>query len=456
MSWWFLHAQSLALSLVFLAGCTETSADIEPSECPDCPPHQDDPEGWVVGVEERVIYEMNLRAQSSSGDLAGAQSHLDALRELQVNTIWLMPIFPIGEVNSVNSPYSVRDFRDVSEEYGDMEALREFVDAAHARDMAVILDFVANHTAWDHPWMAHPDWYTRDDDGNIVHPPGTNWLDVADLDYDNPEMRDQMIDAMEYWLVEADIDGYRLDAADMIPFDFWQTAIASLEDASDRALLILSEGVRGDHFDAGADLTFGWPFYAALKEVFIQGESATQLGMAHSEEYLEWPQSTHRLRFATNHDESAWDATPVTLFGGLEAATAAHVCATFLGGVPLLYTGQEVGVPGTQPFFSNAPVDWLQNPAMRDDFVNIMTVYAGSDAARSGDLTLYEHADVLNFQRTTDDAALVVFVNSRDQPVTLTLPTPLENTNWVDSIQGTTVNLATSLTLEAYEYRLLQ
>ena len=187
------------------------------------------PFGQVPAPEDVIMYEVNLRAFSPGGDLQGVIDRLDNIRDLGVNVIWLMPIYPVGELNSVNSPYCVKNHKEVSPEYGTLNDLRKLTDEAHARGMAVIMDWVANHTAWDNPWIENKDWYTQNASGDIISPPGTNWLDVADLNFSNLEMREAMVDAMKYWVFEANVDGYRCDYADGVPYAFWTRAINAVD-----------------------------------------------------------------------------------------------------------------------------------------------------------------------------------------------------------------------------------
>ena len=169
----------------------------------------------VPAISDISMYEINERAFSVAGTFDGILSRIDSIKALNINVIWLMPINPIGTINSVNSPYCVKNYFAVNPEYGTLEDLRKLVREAHARKMAVILDWAANHTSWDNPWIqAHPNWYVHDPGGNIIHPPGTNWQDVAELDYSNSEMRLEMIRALKYWVLKANIDGYRCDAAE--------------------------------------------------------------------------------------------------------------------------------------------------------------------------------------------------------------------------------------------------
>ncbi|MEY3598605.1 MAG: hypothetical protein RL521_1027, partial [Bacteroidota bacterium] len=266
-------------------------------KCPDPKPEvteTPDPSGYtqyglpvdsVPNGRDMVMYEVNLRAFSASGDLQGVLSRIDELDSLGINTIWLMPIHPIGTVNSVNSPYSVKDFKAVGAEFGSLEDLRELTDAAHSKGMFVIMDWVANHTAWDNAWVtAHPDWYTQDANGNIIWPAGTNWQDVADLNYDNNEMRLAMIDALKFWVMEANVDGYRCDHADGVPNDFWQSAIDELRALPNRKLIFLAEGSGVGLLNAGFDMTFGWDFYNGLKNVY-NGSPASGLLAIHNAEY---------------------------------------------------------------------------------------------------------------------------------------------------------------------------
>ena len=413
------------------------------------------PFGNMPATEDIIMYEINLRAFSATGDLQGVINRLDALDSLGINVIWLMPIHPTGEIKSVHSPYSVKDYKTVSPEYGTLQDLRTLTDGAHSMDMAVIMDWVANHTAWDNPWIQNKSWYSQDESGNIIHPPGTNWEDVADLDYSNAEMRLSMIDAMKYWVVEANVDGFRCDYADGVPYDFWKQAFDSLNAVPERDYVFLAEGGREDHFDAGFDLNYAWDFYGTLKAVF-NGQSAGTLYATHKSEYSKVPEGRHKLRFTTNHDESAWDRTPMVLFNGEEGALAASVVTIFLGGVPLLYTGQEVGTVNNIPFFSNAPIDWNNNPDMLREYREIMRCYSESEAAKQVGITYSINQNVACFKKTTESGSLLVMVNTRNNPVEFFLPGDLQHSQWTDAISSQPVLLESSVRLDNYQYMILE
>ncbi|GAB4413297.1 MAG: alpha-amylase family glycosyl hydrolase [Bacteroidia bacterium] len=409
----------------------------------------------LPAADDWVLYEVNLRAFSPAGNLQGVTARIDEIAALGVNVLWLMPIYPIGAIRSVNSPYSIADYKAVNPELGDLEDLRALSDAAHARGMVLVLDWVANHTAWDHPWIDTPSWYTQDNAGNIIHPAGTNWQDVADLNFSNPNMRQAMIDAMRYWVLEANVDGYRCDAADFVPADFWRQAIDSLRDIPGRHLLMLAEGARNDHHAVGFDLTFGWAQYQAMKDVY-GGQPATRLFDTHTAQYSKIPAGKHELRFITNHDESAWDATPPQLFDGLDGAFAAAVANTFLGGVPLIYGSQEVGQITTLSFFTRQPIDWSRNPVYLADYQRLMSIYTGEAAARTRDFQAFRHNDVLCFTKTTGSEVLACLVNLRGDSVYYPTPAALRQAAWTDTWTSTDRSLDSIQAMGPYDFLLLR
>ena len=403
-----------------------------------------------------VMYEVNLRAFSSSGDLQGVTNRLDQLKALNVNVIWLMPIYPIGQINSVNSPYCVKNYYEVGSEYGTLADLRTLTTEAHNRNMAVVVDWVANHTAWDNPWITqHPEWYSQDGAGNIIIPPGTNWNDVADLNFSNATMRVNMIDAMKYWTLEANIDGFRCDYADGVPYDFWKQAIDSLNTIPNRNLIFLAEGTRADHYDAGFEMTYAWDFYTSIKNVFA-GSAPSTIYTTNTSEYAGVPAGKRKLRFTTNHDQSAWEATPMTLFNGKAGATCASVITTYYNGVPLIYTGQEVGRVSTVPFFSNSPINWTVNLDMQQNYRDMLSFYSQSAVSRYGTAVPYTATDVVCFKKVLNADQILVIANVRNTTTNYSIPTALLNTTWTNALTGASVTLGSSLSLTAYQYLILK
>ncbi|RTL59829.1 MAG: PKD domain-containing protein [Sphingobacteriales bacterium] len=420
------------------------------------PPAYGTPYSSVPATEDIVMYEINERAFSVAGNFQGIIDRLDSIKALGVNVIWLMPIHPIGTTKSVNSPYCVANYKEVNPEFGTLDILRNLVSSAHQKNMAVMLDWVANHTSWDNPWITNKSWYTQDAAGNIISPPGTGWNDVADLNYNNADMRLAMIKAMKYWVLAANIDGFRTDAADMVPFDFWKQAIDTLKNMPGRNLLFLAEGSRADHFTAGYQMNYAWDFYTTIKNVFRSSAAASNLFTTNTSEYSSIPSGKKKLRFTTNHDQSAWEATPYTLFYGKQGALAASVITSYLNGVPLLYSSQEVGRSTTVPFFSKSPIDWTQNPDMVTAYKTMFAFYNSSNALRKGTLTAYPDNDIASFKKVYNTEEVVVLVNTRNSVINYTLPSALANTNWTNAFTNASVNLSTSISINPYEYIVLK
>ena len=433
------------------------SCGVNPIEpIPTGPQQYGTPLSNVPDIDKATIYEVNLRAQSSEGNIQGVISKLAHIKSLGTNIIWLMPIYEQGTVNSVGSPYSVKNYEKISPEYGTLADLRALTDQAHAMGMAVILDWVANHTAWDHPWIsAHPEWYSQNASGQIIIPPGTNWNDVADLNFDQNAMRKAQIDAMKYWVLEANVDGFRCDYADGVPFDFWSEAIAALKSLPKRDVLMLAEGTRSDHYQAGFDITYGWNYYTTLKNVW-NGAATSTLTTTNQLEYGNIPSGKGKIRFTTNHDESAWDASPMSLFNGKNGAIAASVVTIFSGGVPLLYTGQEVGKTGTTPFFTNSTINWTSNADMLAAYQKLYTIYNNNSAARSSTISAYQLSnDLVCWKKTNGSSSVLILVNVRNATINATLPPALTG-NFNNLISGISENLSSALTLTPYAYRIYQ
>ena len=444
------------LSLSVLFSCGDNGID-PPSANPNPNPNPNPTTGFETPANKDIVmYEANIRAFSSTGNFQDVINKLDHIKSLGVNVIWLMPIYPIGTINTVNSPYSAKNYKEVNPEFGDLEDLQNLVSKAHEKDMAVILDWVANHTAWDNPWIENKDWYTQDGNGNIVIPPGTNWQDVADLNFDNAEMRLAMIDAMEFWLDTAYVDGFRCDAADMVPYSFWKQAIDSLNNHSEKNLIMLAEGARDDHFDAGFDLNFGWDYYGKIKNTFSGSLSPASLLSSVQSEFNNTPSGKRKLYFTTNHDESAWDATPVGIFGGIDGALAASVITIFVPGVPLIYSSQEVGTSGTVAFFYNDPINWSANLDMLAAYQKVLSYYSETQTVRTGDFTIYNHNSVAAFSLSDSDHFYLVLVNVKNAQSTFELPLDLKNQGWTDPISDSAMALENEVVLSAYEYLILK
>jgi len=319
---------------------------------------------WTYNL---IIYEVNLRNYTSSGTFKEFLGHIERLRDLGVGIIWFMPIHPIGEKNrlgSLGSPYSVKDYYGINPEYGTMEDFKSAVDSIHRSGMYVIMDWVGNHTSWDNVLTKeHPDWYMKDDKGNFMPPPGTNWTDVIQLDYTNKELWEYMIDAMKFWIQECDIDGFRCDAVDFMPKEFWEEAIPRLREVKPE-LFMLAEGDDVEYHQIGFDMTYGWRLYGfgvgILRELYSGSTNAYRIDFFVKREIAEfYNKGYYRMYFTSNHDENSWYGTVFERFG--EAAKCFAILTGAIGGMQLIYGGQEAGLSKRLKFFDKDLIFWREH-----------------------------------------------------------------------------------------------
>jgi glycosidase len=412
--------------------------------------------------EDAIIYQVNIRAFSQAGTLKGVQDRLASIQELGVNVIYLMPVFPVGVVRSaggLGSPYSVKDYKAVNTDFGTLEDLKILVEEAHKKNMAVILDWVANHTSWDNAWItAHPNWYQKDANGNIIIPPGTNYNDVAQLDFTNAEMRAAMVDAMSYWVYSANVDGFRCDYADGVPQSFWSEAITSLRKIKNQNLLMLAEGSKVSHFAAGFDYTFGFNFFGTMKKVFSENKPATSLQDSNATEYANNYDNSQRIvRYTTNHDVNLSDGTPLELFGGKQGSIAAFVVTAYMKSVPMIYNGQEIGYNKRIDYFNRTPIDWATADAnMLAEYKKIIAFRNSSNAIKKGTYKGYSSEAISAFTMETETEKVLVLSNLTAGTVKYLVPASLKTTTWKDAFTNATATVATEISLLPYQYIVLK
>jgi glycosidase len=421
------------------------------------PPQYGAPYNAVPDPQDAIIYQVNLRAFSQAGNLKGVEARLADIKALGVNVLYLMPIYPVGQLNSVNSPYCVKDDRAVSQEFGTLDDLRSLVDAAHKQGLAVILDWVANHTSWDNPWIKNKSWYQVDGSGQIISPIGTGWKDVAALNYNNGDMRRQMISDMKYWIYTANVDGFRCDAADFVPADFWQQALDSLKGITTHKLLLFAEGTRSDQFTSGFQLKYAMGFYYTLKDrIFKQGASVKLIDSLNQAEYVNAAASSKVVRYTSNHDVDLSDGTPMELFGGEQGAIASFIVAAYMKGVPMIYNGQEVGCSTRLDYFGQTTkIDWTTHPEIKALYTKILTFRSGSNALRNGALVSYNTDDVCAFTKTYQGEKVLVIVNLRNKAIDFPIPADCKGA-WEDAFSQNAVQLNDQLSLAPFAYLVLK
>ena len=420
-----LFATSLtALALAACASTQPPAADI-PSRWAPQPYVQVDHPDWA---DDAVLYQLNTRQFTEEGTFAAAELELDRLADLGVDIIWLMPIHPIGEKNrkgSLGSPYSVRDYYGVNPEFGTLEDLKSFVDAAHERGMHVILDWVANHTAWDNPLVEqHPDWYERDWDGDFMPTRWWDWSDIIDLDHSHPELREYMAGAMRYWVEEVGIDGYRADVAGYIPLDFWEEVRAELD--SVKPVFMLGEFDQRDIHRRAFDASYAWEWKNIMHAIGKGEAKANALFGYYSGNESVWPHDAYRMTYTANHDQNSWDAAAPDFYG---PAYESAIVLSFVGeGIPLIYNGQEAFNEKQLEFFEKDPIQWRDHPienlfrALIELKTETTALHNGAAGARMVPVVNTAPEDVLSFSRMDENGGVLAVMNlsPRDQVVQFT------------------------------------
>lgn len=366
-------------------------------------------------VHDAVIYELNVRTFSNEGTFNAVTARLPELQKLGVSIVWLMPIHPIGQVKkkgTIGSPYAVRDYMEVSADYGTKDDLKRLVREAHRLGLKVIIDIVANHTSWDNVLLKTPAYYRRDASGQILSP--YDWTDVAALNYGNPALRSYMIGMLKYWLREYDLDGFRCDVAGEVPTDFWEGARSDLEKIKPD-IVLLAESHEPELLAKAFDLDYGWPGYHALKDAILGNRSARAVREEWEAERRVYPRGALHLRLSDNHDEKR-----ALSFFGERAALAASALVFTMDGVPLLYNGMEVG-DATESFapalFEKLPVYWgvrERRPEFPRFYEGIIPLRRAHPALRSGATTWVRNADedrVITFVRHDAAEEVLVAVN---------------------------------------------
>jgi len=303
------------------------------------------------------IYEVNTRQYTPEGTFKAFQQHLPRLKAMGVDIIWMMPINPIGVKNrkgTLGSYYSIRDYKAINPEFGTEADFKNLVSEAHKLGMRVIIDWVANHTSWDNVWIQpHPDWYTKDSLGNIIVPKGTDWDDTADLNYDNPELRKAMIDAMIYWVKNEDIDGFRCDVAGMVPLNFWMHARKAIDEQKPGCFFLAEDGEPAIH--KAFDMSYDWPLKDIMNDIAKGKKNVNDLIMHFENESKKFKPEDLRMQFTTNHDLNTWEGTEYERLG--DSAVDAFTVLTYtIPGMPLTYSGQEEPLKKRLKFFDKDTV----------------------------------------------------------------------------------------------------
>ena len=440
------------LSLLVMFSCT---ADQQSSDDYPTPPQTP---AWAHNA---TIYEVNIRQYTQDGTFQAFSEHLPRLKEMGVDILWLMPIHPIGEEErkgTLGSYYSVKDYYGINPEFGTEEDFAQLVEDIHDNDMHIILDWVANHTAWDAVWTeTHPHIYVTDDGGNFIIPPGTDWTDTIQLDYELTETREMMHDALLYWVEEFNIDGYRCDVADLVPTDFWNETRSRLEAV--KPVFMLAEAETPEHHLHAFDMSYAWETHHRMNEI-ADGE----ITLNEFEEHLvenqdQFPEHAYRMQFTSNHDENSWNGTVFDRYG--DGAETFAVLAATIPGMPLVYSGQEAAMDKQLDFFEKDPIDWGDYP-LQDFYTRLLHLNRDNEALfnglHGGDMErINTSADdqIFAFYRQKGDNTVITLLNLSAEPVTFDVPLEVSAGDYTELFSEEQTRLATqeSWSFNPWEYR---
>jgi len=336
---------------------TKDITAVEPISEIDNPTHSID---WI---KNNVVYEVNTRQFNSGGTFKSFMPEIPRIKALGVDVLWFMPVYPIGQLNrkgGLGSYYSIKNYHEINPEFGTMDDFKATVNAAHAQGMKVILDWVGNHTAWDHPWVTeHPDWYVHDSTGKIVTP--WDWTDVAQLNFKNPELRKAMIAEMQFWVKECNIDGFRCDVAFLVPRSFWEEARIALE--KDKPLFMLAEMENNKDIDPNPpgymekafDAYYGWTLHSASADCAKGKITGREFVNKFTEARALFPAKAMMLSFLSNHDENTWNGTIEEKYAD-KWQVFSVLNYTLQNSLPLIYNGEEANNTKRLLFFEKDPI----------------------------------------------------------------------------------------------------
>lgn len=375
-------------------------------------------EGHPAWIMQSNIYEVNVRQYTPEGTLNAFAKHLDRLKAMGVETIWFMPINPISKVDrkgSLGSYYAVSDYTSINPEFGTMEDFKKVVQAIHDKGMKVIIDWVPNHTGADHRWLTEqPDFFIKDQSGKAAV--AFDWNDARQLDYKNQVMQDSMVAAMQFWVKETDIDGYRCDVAWNVPASFWHKSIPQLKKMKN--VFMLAEGDSTYLPKSGFDAVYPWHMFKIMEKIAKGEKPATGLDSINKENKTRYPENTIQMYFTSNHDENSWNHADFGSFPGDVHAPFAVFTQTMKNSVPLIYSGQEEPVLRALKFFDKDPISFEK--FQRENFYKTLLALRKRNAALAADAS-FKKADIGDertiyaYTREKGNKKILVILNLSDK-----------------------------------------
>ena len=399
-------------------------------------------------VKQSVIYQIHPRVFTKEGTLKAAEAHLPGLAELGVDILYLLPVFVSDDdmdragwsssqkasgMNNPRNPYRMKDYYNIDPEYGTNEDLKDFVDKAHKLGMKVMLDMVFYHCGPNAVFLeAHPDFVKRDQDGKIF----TGRWNFPVIDHANPELREYLIENMEYWARDFGVDGFRADVASSVPLAFWEAARDRLE-AINPEIIMLAEGFKKDNQRKAFDLDYLFSWYQTLQRIY-QGQSpASDVRKTWDNASKQSLPGTRYVHYLESHDTTCktLDWKRPNKIWGPELVDTALVLNFTIDGVPWLYNGQEVADTARHNIHAtkgSLTIDWpnAETPQGKARFSlcrKLCSLRHTEKALSHGAVTWLDNTapdQVVSFLRTTDKEQILTVVNMNKKEVTVTVNLP--------------------------------
>ena len=416
--------------------------------------------GWIATTN---IYEVNIRQYSNEGTFNAFAKALPRLKDMGVEVLWFMPIHPIGKINrkgTLGSYYSIMDFKAVNPELGTETDFKNLVKLAHDAGMKVIMDWVANHAAWDNVWTKdHPEYFVRDDDGNFKPP--YDWTDVIQINHSNAAQQDAMIDAMKYWITNFDIDGFRADLAHLTPLDFWKKARTSIEPLKpDLFWLAESEEIL---YHEVFDATFTWEWMHSTESFYKGNIHLNSLYNVLAKYETAFPATAYRMYFTSNHDENTWNGTAIEKYGDMLKALTVFNCTW--NGLPMIYSGEEIPNQKRLKFFDKDVIEWNDKYELHDFYKTLLALRKNNAALRTADpaVTTFHiitegGKNIMAFLRKNDHDEVLVFLNLSKEKTGFIIKDQLINGTYTNVFTKANVGLVPDsfIEMQPWDYLLFE
>lgn len=412
---------------------------------------------WIVSTN---IYEVNIRQYSVEGTFNAFAKALPRLKDMGVEVLWIMPIHPIGKINrkgTLGSYYSISDFKDVNPEFGDKADFKNLINLIHESGMKVILDWVANHAAWDNIWTKdHPEYFERDNEGNFKPP--YDWTDVIQIDHGNAEQQNAMIDAMKYWVTDFDIDGFRADLAHLTPLDFWKKARTIIEPLKpDLFWLAESEEI---NYHEVFDATFTWEWMHAAENFYKGNIPFSSLHDVLKKYQTTFPATAYRMYFTSNHDENTWNGTSLEKYGNMLKALIVFSCTW--NGIPMIYSGEELPNLKRLQFFEKDVIEWTGENTLHSFYKTLLQLHKNNIALRAADAavtTSYINTtgckNIMAYLRKNNDAEVLVFLNLCNEDISFTINDSLVDDNYRNVFNNSQIHLSANISIKMQAWNFL-